>query len=532
MTRDDVTPRTLSLPHGLPDGHSERFRASPGRGTGPLYAARRAWGSSLSSALLSFCLLSLPAVSSAATAPADASSPGAQVYAQQCAACHQPGGEGIAGAFPPQKGHAPEVYAARGGVGGRAYLTHVLLYGLTGPIRVDGKDYNGNMPAWDGQLSHQQIADVLDYVLTAFGNNTGLPADFRPYSSDDIAAEAGKALDGKAVHRERQALQGLQTGAANEVPGPAPAAEAATAAKSGAALDAVVPRPIYVAVQNSGEVAVLPSRQAWPGVEGAHYDALGPDGSRLLVSGFKTGDVYLMDTSSGKILGSVPIGGVAQGVKIAPDGRHGLAMAESSGFVAVIDLDKPELLKKIAVGKMPHNARFSADGKLAYVTLQGEGKIAVIDMATLAKTRDIPTPGLDTPHNLDLSDDGRYLWVRDFVGHVGILDLQDETMVKILDVGKGHGGIDVVPGGKYVATGAIADSIVTVIDQSSREIVANVKVGTGPHGVRASKDGRWIYATITADNTIAVIDTRTLELARSIPLDGKFPFWVAVEGNP
>jgi len=442
--------------------------------------------------------------------------------------CHQPGGEGVAGAFPPQKGHTSKVYVADGGVGGRTYLTHVLLYGLTGPLEVEGKEYNGNMPAWGGQLSHQQIADVLNYLLAAFGNNTDLPADFRPYTAADIEAQAGKKLDGKEVHRERQALSGLQTGEASGKGTPGKPVDA----KSNAALEEVVPQPIYVAVQNSGDVEVLPSQQAWSGVEGAHYDALGPDGSRLLVSGFKTGNVYSIDTSTGKIQGSVPIGGVAQGVAISPDGRYGLAMAESIGLVAVIDLDKMELVKKIPVGKKPHNARFSADGKLAYVTLQGEGKIAVIDMDTLAKIRDIPTPGLDTPHNVDLSDDGRYLWVRDFIGHVGVLDPQNETMIKVLGVGKGHGGIDVVPGGKYVATGAIADSVVTVIDQSSREIVANVNVGTGPHGVRASKDGRWIYAAVTADNTVAVIDTRTLELARRIPLDGKFPFWIAVPGNP
>ncbi|MDT3678044.1 MAG: cytochrome D1 domain-containing protein [Burkholderiaceae bacterium] len=480
-----------------------------------------------SAVLFAVCALSAPVVSGAATAPAESSSPGAKVYVQQCAACHQPGGEGVAGAFPPQKGHTSKVYAANGGVGGRAYLAHVLLYGLTGPIKVEGKEYNGNMPAWGGQLGNQQIADVLNYLLAAFGNNTDLPVDFRPYSAADIAAQAGKKLDGKDVHGERRALSGLQTGDANGTTPGKP-----VDAKPGAALKEVVPQPVYVAVQNSGDVEVLPSGQAWPGVEGAHYDDIAPDGSRLLVSGFKTGNVYVIDATTGKIRGSVPIGGVAQGVAIAPDGRYGLAMAESIGLVAVIDLDKLELVKKIPVGKMPHNARFSADGKLAYVTLQGEGKIGVIDMATLTKIRDIPTPGLDTPHNLDLSDDGRYLWVRDFVGHVGVLDLQNETMIKVLGVGKGHGGIDVVPGGKYVATGAIADSVVTIIDQSSREIVANVKVGTGPHGVRASKDGRWIYAAVTADNAVAVIDTRTLELARQIPLDGKFPFWVAVPGNP
>lgn len=352
----------------------------------------------------------------------------------------------------------------------------------------------------------------------------------------DRSGSRAELLDGRRSDRRRASRWAVSTALVAactlSVPAVSAAASAPAQPSSQGATEEVVPQPIYVAVQNSGDIEVLPSGKAWPGVEGAHYDALNPDGSRLLASGFKTGDVYVLDTRTGKILGSVPIGGVAQGVKVSPDGHYGLAMAESIGLVAVIDMDKLALVKKIPVGKMPHNARFSADGKLAYVTLQGEGKIAVIDMATLTKSRDIPTPGLDTPHNLDLSDDGRYLWVRDFVGHIGVLDLQSETVIKILGVGRGHGGIDVVPGGKYVATGAIADSIVTIVDQSSREIVANVNVGTGPHGARASKDGRWIYATVTGDDSVAVIDTRTLELARRIPLEGELPFWVAVPGNP
>lgn len=467
---------------------------------------------------------SLSAMAAETSAPAEAASPGAKIFNQQCAACHKPSGEGVATAFPPLKDHAPEVLLAKGGIGGRAYLSHVLLYGLTGPIKVNGIDYNGNMPAWGGQLNNQQIADVMNYILTAFGNNARLPANFRPYTAAEIQTEAGKGISGKDVLQMRRALTGLQTGDAG-------AAEK-TAALSPAAIEKVIPHPIYVAEQNSGTIGVFPSAQAWSGVEGAHYDALSPDGTKLLVSGFKTGNVYLLDTKSGKVEGSVPLGGSIQGVQITPDGRYGFAMAETEGTVAVIDLNPVKLVKKIPVGKTPHNAVFSRDGKLGYVTLQGEGKIAVIDMATLTKIRDIPTQGLETPHNLDLSDDGKFLWVRDFVGHVGIVDLKKGAVIKTFEVGKGHGGIDVVPGGKYVATGAIADSIVTIIDQAKRKIVANIKVGAGPHGVKASKDGRWIYASVTGENTVAVIDTRTLKLAEQIPVKGKFPFWIAVPGNP
>ncbi|MBC8027136.1 MAG: cytochrome C, partial [Steroidobacteraceae bacterium] len=44
----------------------------------------------------------------------------------------------------------------------------VLLEGLKGPITVNGQNYNGAMP--DFSLSDEEIAAVLSYVRTSFGN--------------------------------------------------------------------------------------------------------------------------------------------------------------------------------------------------------------------------------------------------------------------------------------------------------------------------------------------------------------------------
>jgi YVTN family beta-propeller protein len=96
-------------------------------------------------------------------------------------------------------------------------------------------------------------------------------------------------------------------------------------------------------------------------------------------------------------------------------------------------------------------------------------------------------------------------------------------------VGNGHGGIDVAPNGKYVATAAIGDNFISVIDTKDLS-VKNVIVGNGPHGIRASKDSRWIYVTLTKDNAVAVINARTLTVEKKIAV-GAFPFWVAVQGN-
>src|SRR5690625_2298183 len=144
---------------------------------------------------------------------------GENVYTTTCASCHQATGEGLPGAFPPLAGHVPEIVNAEGG---REVLAHTVMYGLMGPIEVDGATYNGAMPAWPN-LDDQQVADVLNYISNAWDNDSAL-ADFEPYTADEIAAERGLDLSPQDVHAAREALE---LGAAAE-----PAGEEAEAAEA------------------------------------------------------------------------------------------------------------------------------------------------------------------------------------------------------------------------------------------------------------------------------------------------------------
>lgn len=289
--------------------------------------------------------------------------------------------------------------------------------------------------------------------------------------------------------------------------------------------------PVYVTLQGSDAVESLPSGRTRSGLASAHYDAIGPHGKLMLVSSKDKPVAWLLDARSGKKLATFDIGPIPQGVGISPDGRWGLAVSAGNGTVAVIDMRKHKMVKSIAVGKTPHNVRFTADSRRAYVTLQGGGGVAVVDMRTLTKTGEIPVPGIHGPHNLDLSADGSILWVRDLVGKVAALDVRTGKELAVIPVGLGHAGIDVIPGGRYVFTGAIADHVVDVIDPDTFKVVKRIDVGQGPHGVRASRDGRWVYVAVTGTDKVAVIDTRTLKVVKQIPTHGKLPFWIAVAGN-
>src|SRR5690625_4563267 len=148
----------------------------------------------------------------------------------------------------------------------------------------------------------------------------------------------------------------------------------------------------------------------------------------------------------------------------------GLAVGAGNGTVTVINVQTAKAVKTIKVGETPHNARFTAGSKLAYVTLQSVGAVAVTDMQTLEKTGDFAMPGMPQPHNIDLSADGKTLWIRGLVSKVAAVDLASHKVLAMIPVGTGHGGIDVAPGGHYVFAGAIADHAVDVIDPKTLEV--------------------------------------------------------------
>ena len=294
--------------------------------------------------------------------------------------------------------------------------------------------------------------------------------------------------------------------------------------------DEPFPAPVFVPLKQDNAVVAFPEGAVWEGGPAMLYAAIKPGGKVLMVTSPTTGQVYAFDAVSGEILAVIATGEAPKGVKITPDGKEAWVSNEAGNTISIVDLSSYQVVGTIETEAMPHNVRFSADGRIGYVTLQGGAGIGVIDTAERTVTRVIPVPGITGPHNLDLSADGRTAYVRDVVGAVAVLDLESGQVRKIIGVGTGHSGIDVLPNGRYVATGAIGDNFVAIIDTDTLEVVKEVPVGTGPHGVRASADSRWIYVTITADNKVVVIDTETLEVAREVPV-GKFPFWAAVEGN-
>ena len=102
-----------------------------------------------------------------AEAPPDPKVVGKRLYSQNCVVCHQSTGLGVAGQFPPLAGSE---WVNSDSVHGDNHLVLILLHGHQGPMQVKGQAYNNAMPQWK-QLTDDQIADILTYIRSDWGNN-------------------------------------------------------------------------------------------------------------------------------------------------------------------------------------------------------------------------------------------------------------------------------------------------------------------------------------------------------------------------
>ncbi|CAI8206428.1 MAG: Cytochrome c-552 [Flavobacteriaceae bacterium] len=88
---------------------------------------------------------------------------GKEIYQDFCLQCHLDTGKGVSGVFPP--------------LAQSDYLLNDLdlsikgiKYGMSGPITVNGEEYNGVMQ--NQGLDDVEIADVMNYVINSWGNKS------------------------------------------------------------------------------------------------------------------------------------------------------------------------------------------------------------------------------------------------------------------------------------------------------------------------------------------------------------------------
>jgi len=124
---------------------------------------------------------------------------GAEIYMTRCMSCHQMNGRGVPGVFPPLNG-------VEWVTGDKGRLIRIVMNGLTGEITVGDETYSGAMPPWNSFLDDQQMAALLTYLRSSWGN------DASEVTSAEVASVRAATEDRRNPWTEAELLEEANTG--------------------------------------------------------------------------------------------------------------------------------------------------------------------------------------------------------------------------------------------------------------------------------------------------------------------------------
>jgi YVTN family beta-propeller protein len=288
--------------------------------------------------------------------------------------------------------------------------------------------------------------------------------------------------------------------------------------------------------------------------------------AELLVLNKSDNTLAFIDPASGKTHASVATGDGPHEVEVSSDGRLAFVSnygAQTPGHtLSVIDVRARKELERVELGELrrPHGLWF-AEGAL-YLTAEEARKIARLDpssrridwtfetgqqgthmvLATRgAKTLFASNLGSNSvsmieqsaggewaqklvkvgagPEGLDLSPDGRHLWVahsRD--GGISIIDTASAQVVHTFSAKTQRSNrVKFTTDGQLVLVSDLSGGELAIFDARARTERARLKLGRSPTGILVAPNGQHAYVAVSGDQRVAVIDLATLRVASTIP---------------
>ncbi|HWJ36877.1 MAG TPA: beta-propeller fold lactonase family protein [Steroidobacteraceae bacterium] len=245
--------------------------------------------------------------------------------------------------------------------------------------------------------------------------------------------------------------------------------------------------------------------QSWhlDGAGGWDYLTLDSTAQRLFVSHATRVDV--VDTRSGKLVGTIADTNGVHGIALAEDLKRGYTSNGKADSVTMFDLDTLAVIKEAPVpGHNPDAILYEPVGKHLF-TFNGRSKdVTVLDAANLTVVATLPVP--DKPEFA--VDDGKghiYANIESEPGQMVVIDSKKLTITATwtlpgcaspsgIAMDKAHGRLFSVCDGKVMA----------VTDSATGKQIAKVKVGEGPDAVAYDAQRGLVFSS-NGEGTLTVV---------------------------
>ena len=223
-------------------------------------------------------------------------------------------------------------------------------------------------------------------------------------------------------------------------------------------------------------------------------------------------------------------------VALTPDSSYAVVASQEKGIIYKINttsfaVEKEILTKK---GDGPHGLRISPDGKTAYIAMLGGKSMGILDIASFS-LRDVPLKGAAV--QTGVTPDGKYALASVYdAKSLAVYDVASSKLnyIDLPKEAKGPVQIYPTPDSRFVYVAdqgfyfdqPIGDTVYK-IDLQEMKVVQAIKGGSAPHGVVVSRDGAFVYITNLKSDDVSVIDTAQGKEVAKINV-GKMPNGISV----
>ena len=253
----------------------------------------------------------------------------------------------------------------------------------------------------------------------------------------------------------------------------------------------------------------------------------------LYITNTKSNSISIIDTDTLEVTRTIPLGnGKPNRVVFHPDGKTAWVVYDKTHELGVVDAEASKLLRRVKIGGNPYNLNVSPDGRYLYVldwsSDTSNDQVIVWDLKAdkLAWQVEVST----WPAHSVFSRDGRLFYVSgETAGDVTVIDTTTHAVVGRLVHGGGDAmGLALTADGKTLYAGAGENKAVLKIDTATTKQVGAIPVPGVVHETTLTLDGKHLFVTLRKVNKIVVVNTADDKIGRVIDSRG-YPDLVTME---
>ena len=233
------------------------------------------------------------------------------------------------------------------------------------------------------------------------------------------------------------------------------------------------------------------------------------------------GTISLIDTTSYKVTGKVPVCKEPHHLMATPDDKSVIVACAASNQLVFFDPLTGKEQKRIRNISDPYQLGYSPDSRLFVATSLRLDRVDIYDPADFRLMARLHAPRTPSHMAFDAAGDYVFITLQDS-NEVMAINLKTLKKEWVMPVGPTPAGIVMTPDNRYLLVGIMGEGYVEVIDWKTQKTVRKVPTDTAAHNLHPRGDGRYYFVSnrSVGGGSVSLLDTQTLTVVEKYDVPG------------